>query len=57
MTRSHVLLGFRAFLLNFFKIQRRFVVCRTKIHSDVVFFEEKWSFSLQDPIFHVFSDF
>ena len=33
------------------------MVYREKIHSEVVFFEEKWSFFLQDPIFLVFFGF
>ena len=33
------------------------MVSRAKIHSSVVFFMEKWSFSLQDPIFWYFLNF
>ena len=28
--------------------------CRAKFYSSAVFFMERWSFSLQDPIFLVF---
>ena len=31
--------------------------CRAKFYSSVVFFVERWSFSLQDPIFLVFFGF
>ena len=33
------------------------MVFGTKIHSNVVFFVERWPFSLQDPIFLVFFGF
>ena len=31
--------------------------CRAKFYSNVVFFMERWSFSLQDPNFSVFFGF
>ena len=33
------------------------MVSKAKIHYGVVFFVERWSFSLQDPIFWYFSNF
>ena len=33
------------------------MVLKAKIHSVVVLFMERWFFSLQDPIFLVFSGF
>ena len=51
---------FLYFFLDFFKIQGHEEVIYgfwATIHSGVVLFVEKWSFSLQDPIFMVFFEF
>ena len=49
--------GFLLVFLDFFEVQRCFVDCRDKFYSSAVFFVERWSFSLQDPIFWYFRIF
>ena len=42
---------------TFNNIQRCFVDCSAKFYSNAMFFMERWSFSLQYPIFLVFFGF
>ena len=57
MFDSPIFLGFCAFLLDFFKIQRCFMDCRVKFYIGEVFFLEEWFLALQNFIFPVFSIF
>ena len=50
-------LGFRAFFLDFFEIQRYFVDCRTKFYSNAVFSWKGGSFHCKILFFWYFSDF
>ena len=57
LSDSPVFLGFRAFLLDFFEIQRCFVDRRTKIYSNAVFSWKGGSFHCKILFFWYFSNF
>ena len=57
MSNSPIFLGLRAFLLDFFVIQRCFVDCRTKFYSSAIFLWKGGSFQCKILFFWYFSDF
>ena len=57
MFDSPVFLGFQAFLLDFFEIQKCFVECRTKFYSSTIFLWKGGSFHCKILFFEYFSDF